>query len=121
MPGRPRLARETTFTISGRPVVPPSGPAGACAAQVTAHAALLARRPRQGNVLPAVQESAHLGLAVAAVTARRADRRQLAAPRPPGDGLRVDPKHRGNLGRGQQTILRLDLGSHDGWSSRAWG
>lgn len=82
---------------------------------------LLARRPRHGHVLPAVQESADLVLAVATVATRGADRRQLAAPRPPGDGLRVDPKHRGNLGRGQKTILRLDLGSHDGWSSRAWG
>src|SRR6185437_1139134 len=77
--------------------------------------------PRRGHVLPSVQESADLGLAVTAVTAGGPDRRQLAAPGPPGDGLRVDPKHRGNLGRGQKTILRLDLGSHDGWSSRAWG
>ena len=100
---------------------PPPATAGGARRGCGKIGCLLARRPRHGHVLPAVQESTDLVLAVATMATRGADRRQLAAPRPPGDGLRVDPKHRGNLGRGQKTILRLDLGSHDGWSSRAWG
>src|SRR5260221_12342605 len=100
--------------LRARPALAPgwagAGPAGS-----------FAGRSRHGHVLPSGQESADLALAVAAVTAGGADRRQLAAPRPPGDGLRVYPKHRGNLGRGKEAVLRLDLGSHDGWSSRARG
>src|SRR5258707_13906225 len=102
-----------SFRSRARPA-PAPGAAGAGAD------GLLAGRSRHGHVLPSVQESADLALAIAAVAAGSADRRQLAAPRPPGDSLRVYPKHRGNLGRGQEAIVRLDLGSHDGWSSHAW-
>src|ERR1700728_123864 len=118
-----RLAREAATAARDRPrrIPRPPPPAAGARRGCGKIGCLLARRPRHGHVLPAVQESADLVLAVATVATRGADRRQLAAPRPPGDGLRVDPKHRGNLGRGQKTILRLDLGSHDGWSSRAWG
>src|SRR6266851_1084962 len=72
----------------------------------------LARRAGHRHPLPAVQEAAHFALAVAAVAAGGADRRQLAATRPPRHGLRVHPEHGCNLGWCEQAVLRLDLGSH---------
>ncbi len=45
-------------------------------------------------VLPRPQPGADLGFPVPAVTPECADGGQLAVSRPPGDGLRVDSKHR---------------------------
>src|SRR5215470_10335112 len=82
---------------------------GRCCAQ----AALLAGGVRHGRPLPPVEEAADFTLAVAAVPAGGPDRRQLAAPGPPGHGLGIHPQQGRYLGRGQQAVLRLDLGSHE--------
>src|ERR1022692_4073032 len=73
---------------------------------------LLTNRAWQADSLPAVEESAYLGLAVPAVAARRPDRGQLAASGPARHGLRVDPKHGRDLGWREEPIVRLDLSSH---------
>src|SRR5260370_32625258 len=87
-----------SFRSRARPA-PAPGAAGAGAD------GLLAGRARHGHVLPSVQESADLALAVAAVAAGGAGRRQLAAPPPPGVGLSGYPTHCGNPGRGQQAYV----------------
>src|SRR5204863_9871083 len=71
--------------------------------------------------LPPVEEAADLTLAVAAVTAGGPDRRQLAATGPPGHGLGIHPQQGRYLGRGQQAVLRLDLGSHEQRPFTRWG
>src|SRR5712691_9126066 len=88
----------------GRPL---RTPAGGRHGQV-----LLADGARQGDALPAVQESAHLRLAVPAVSAGGADRGQLAATGPASHGLGVDSEHGGNLGWGEEPVVGLDLSSH---------
>lgn len=50
-----------------------------------------------------------LGLAVAAVSARRKNTGQLALLRPPGDGLGVDTEACGDLSR-RQVVRRVVLG-----------
>ena len=113
---RGRIARKLS-SARERPTSPP-GPAlarlGACPGHHPgqAPARSLARRAGHRHPLPAVQEAANFALAVATVTARSADRRQLPAARPTRHGLRVHPEHGCNLGRGEQAVLRLDLGSH---------
>src|SRR5215472_12185561 len=81
---------------------------------------LLAHSPRQGPALPVLQQSLDLRFAVPAVPAGSPDRGQLAAARPPGHRLRVDPKNRSDLRRGEEPIVRLDLGSHCNRSSRCY-
>src|SRR3954469_4442796 len=64
------------------------------------------------------EQRTDLGLAIAAVTAERADRGELAALRPAGDRLRVNAEHGGDLGRRQQCLGVWGTGAHRTVSSR---
>ena len=50
------------------------------------------------------EQPQYLGLQISTVAAERPYRRQPAVTRPPGYSFRVDPEHRGHLGRGEQPI-----------------
>lgn len=80
----------------------------------------LTNSARQIHTLPAVEESAYLGLAVPAVPAGRPDRGKLAASSPASHGLRVDPKHGRDLGWREEPVVRFDLSSHCSGSSRCY-
>src|SRR3954469_12480333 len=73
------------------------------------------RCPGSGTLLgDSGEQLANLGLAVAAVTAERADRGQLAGLRPSRDRLRVHPEQGGDFGWSQQRLRLWGAGDHGG-------
>src|SRR5580658_6108832 len=84
----------------------------------------LIRAPGRGRALlrallrDARKQGTNLRFTVAAVAAKRPDRRQLTGLRPAGDRFRVNPEHRCHLGRSKQRLGLWGACRHfDGLSS----
>ena len=84
-PAKPSEQRQANRTGSRSPPLPGARSRGGLLLRT------LLRDPRE--------QGTNLRLTVATVSAQRPDRRQLPCFCPPRNGLRVDPEHRGDLGR----------------------